>query len=564
MEKKVESLKSVIDSFTSEYYKNKIDNIETEILNISMDRPRKKGINERNPGKVVATKDKEKEINKLRKEKETYRKMSREAGIAITEMQRIADQLADLSKKDFLIDKLDYYLNFKQPDMMKETQVYEENKPKYRKIYLQTDKKIYDSKMKISKILYKAIKKNSKLQAYKVGGKHYQSIAGALKDNRLEVESKGSPAYKFAHDVSNKYFSNLGGLNVNEARIEFALNKVNGKLDSSSLTSQGVEAYFKLRDIEKLLNQTIAHHFSRTILLNLKEKYTQIVEISREAWYMGEILGAFRNTLINDTNMYIGLTQMVREQEAQTRQLLAQVNVEYEKSEIEKYVSVQNKLQKLYYNILEYEKEIETLQKSGKYERIEFLKSQILDIRYEMIKILKDYPELNKDEYEIDIKAVIEKEKEIYKAEIQKASKKTAVSPVSEMTQERVASEPVKVEEPAQSYIEKLEANSTLQIHRTTYYQEYMMEKIKKSDLGKISFSAFLEQKHPGAIELIEIEKERERVAKNVYLEYLKYYAGLTNKESAMSFQTFAEMRYELVNAEVPLEYEAEYNRMAR
>ena len=112
--------------------------------------------------------------------------------------------------------------------------------------------------------------------------------------------------------------------------------------------------------------------------------------------------------------------------------------------------------------------------------------------------------------------------------------------------------------------LEKAVNNDNLHIHRMDHYQNYMREKVKKSELGELSFSAYLEKVAPYLTELIEIEKTRESLAKTIYKDYLKYYALLKDKNSSLSFEEFAEKRYGVENIDVPMEYDEEYKGMMK
>ena len=112
--------------------------------------------------------------------------------------------------------------------------------------------------------------------------------------------------------------------------------------------------------------------------------------------------------------------------------------------------------------------------------------------------------------------------------------------------------------------LERFELDSSLQIFRTMHYQGYMREKVLNSDLGKLSFSAYLESVAPHLTELINIEKERERLARTIYKDYLKYYSALENKKDAIEFYEFAGNNYGISNVDVPIEHEEEYKGMIK
>ena len=79
-----------------------------------------------------------------------------------------------------------------------------------------------------------------------------------------------------------------------------------------------------------------------------------------------------------------------------------------------------------------------------------------------------------------------------------------------------------------------------------------------------MSFSTYLETVAPQLTELINIEKERERLAKTIYKDYLKYYTALEDKHSAIEFYKFASNNYGISNIDVPVEYVEEYKEMRK
>jgi len=85
---------------------------------------------------------------------------------------------------------------------------------------------------------------------------------------------------------------------------------------------------------------------------------------------------------------------------------------------------------------------------------------------------------------------------------------------------------------------------------------------MKKTELGKLKFSEYLEKVAPFQKELIEVEKEREARAATVYKLYLKYLASLEDKTYAMRFSEFAQMRYGFEPSDIPIEYDEMENQI--
>jgi hypothetical protein len=91
----------------------------------------------------------------------------------------------------------------------------------------------------------------------------------------------------------------------------------------------------------------------------------------------------------------------------------------------------------------------------------------------------------------------------------------------------------------------------------TYYYQNYMKEKLLKTELGNLKFSEYLEVVRPDLKELIEIERKREQRLDNIYKKYLKYRMALEDKTRVLSFREFAQYNYGLESYEIPEGYES-------
>ena len=79
---------------------------------------------------------------------------------------------------------------------------------------------------------------------------------------------------------------------------------------------------------------------------------------------------------------------------------------------------------------------------------------------------------------------------------------------------------------------------------RTYYMRNYMAEKIKGSEMGKLSFVKYLQLLITNDNGLIEFEKHQNEIAIEAYSEYIVYLAGQDDKNSALSFEEFTNLKY--------------------
>lgn len=571
--------KEIIDSLDTGYYKEKNEQLEKEINNIMMGRPRLEGINDFVSSKIVPQNEREKEINKLKNKIKDNREKSRELGIALNELKTSADKLEQLAKQDTLTRELESLLKYWRSDEMEKSDIFNENKKEYMKLYSKTNKKLTESKHKISKEMYKAIKKNYRERAHKVFDR-YQSIENALKDNgtkKVDGYTAGFRIFVETKDKYNGFFDKLDQLGVKTDIINYAHSQIHNKSNSNALTWEGKEAFDKLKNIEKAEETKIEIKGGLSKLRQIKEKYTKIVELSRETWYVDQIVSAFKDTDIAKTEMYIGLQDLIREQERELYKLSSEADKLYEKTGLQDKIDLVAQLEELYAKTEELKIKIEKLKDNGKFSEAQIYEQEYFKLRYEMIKILRENPDLDNPKYNIDIKNIIKKEMELLEPEIKKDA--VVVEEVNTkvdsqvVVEEKIESKPLEVEkqeekvEPVKetnNLTEKFELEPNLQIFRTMHYQNYMKEKVLNSDLGKLSFSDYLQTVAPNLTQLIKIEQERENVARTIYRQYLIYYSSLEDKQLAMSFEEYTVRNHNFSNIDVPIEHEEEYKGMMR
>jgi len=601
----LKTLKELIDSFDKDYYEEENDKLQQEIDNIRMGRPRLEGIYERIVSNVVPQNQREKEIKRLQNKKEDNKAKKKELGQALSQLRIASDKLERLAEHDLLLETFHRLLRSRYSKEMTDADIYKKNDSKYYKLYLSSTKPIRHSQNKISKEMYEIIKKNLNNLVHETNF-GYESMNRAFEKNNINfdkiIKEKNvlAPGQKIVNDFKKDYsggitFSpEIARLGVDVSTLENARKQIKGELDSSSLTVYGQDAFEKVKNIELAQKSKIETKGRYSHLIEIKEKYNRIIEISRETWYLEQILSAFSDTVINQTELYKGLRALVREQELEISKLSRETDKLYEKTGLQNKIDLIEQLEELYRQIEELNIKIEQYKNMGYEKQVDLLKQEYYNVRYEMIKILKDNPDLNKPKYNIDIEKIIKQEKELFEPEIKKEEPSYIKTDEEEIFIERTVPETQIAKEPTikpvdnveeipthiqtkdeemfveKAYIEEtgkvesLELDSNLQTFRTYHYQNYMREKVLNSDLGKLSFSAYLESVAPHLIQLINIEKERERLARTIYKDYLKYYSSLENKKDAIEFYEFAGNNYGISNIDVPIEFDEEYKGMMK
>lgn len=575
----LKTLKELIDNFDIDYYDQEIDRLQEEIININMGRPRYEGIYNLINSDIVPKNQKEKEIKKLQNKINDNRQTKKELGQALDKLVLLSNKLERLAEQDLLLDVLSDRLRLRGNEELGKTKIYKENSREYLKLYTSSIKPITHSQQKISKEMYKIIKENIRKYAQKTSY-GYRTIGSALETNEIDLHIKDkdqlAPGNQIFKDFQKEYRGfpyspKLAELGVDINVLDHANRQFKGDLDSGSLTWQGKEAFDKVKNIERVENSKIETKGGIYQLRGIKEKYDKIIELSRETWYVEEILMAFSKTAITQTEMYKGLGELVREQELELTKLTREADKLYEKTALQTKLDLVEQLEELYNKTQELNFKIQQFKQNGYERQADLVEQDYHKLRYQMVKILKDNPDLNDPKYGINIESIIKKEMELLEPELKKEVVKEESS-YTKADQEKISTHiEVKEEMPEKKAhidesvkVESLELDSNLQIFRTRHYQDYMREKVFNSDLGKLSFSEYLETVAPHLVQLINIEKEREKLARTIYKDYLKYYSALENKKEAIEFYEFAGNNYGISNVDVPIEYDEEYKGMMK
>lgn len=598
---KINSVRELIESFDIDTYEKQVDELNKRIINLESGMPEYAGINNMIQSRTLTEEERKKIIENLEKRKEKVERLSDELTSVILELNRGLDDIENLAKKAVLLDKLDSYL----PDSIKEKETFKNYHNMERKLYRKSRRKVQDETKKISKDMYKLLKDNSKLR---VGD--LTSLGDAISQSKYNMEElfykadlesyhkyrAALPAFDDGYE--RQHTSDLSSLGIDSNSLDYAIKSMKSEeFDEHCLTWDGIDSFHKLKNIEILQKKDYRLKVEPIKIEELKEKYIEIVQLSKETWYIEDLLLIFEETVIKDSEMYKGLKDLVEEQHEKLTKLNKEADKLYDKYGLQNKITLVGKLEELYSQIQRLKLQIKQNEEMKNYNQVDLIREEYFGLRREMIGILIDNPELNRPEYGINIENIIKKEKELLEPEIKKEVQREEPSYIKndeeEMFIERTAPQTPTIEEPAieksrsaeeipthiqtkeeemfidktyenenDSLIKNIELDSTLQAQRTMHYQNYMIEKIKQSELGKISFSNYLKRVAPHLTSLIEIEKKRERMANTIYREYIKYVASLENKKSAMRFEEYAQRIYDVDNIEIPIEHEEEYKGM--
>lgn len=588
---KSDEIRKLIDSFNTKYYEEELEKIEQRIENVRAGFPEFKGIyNSYNDEKTLTKEEKEKKIRSLENRKKDVKKNIRELNSVIANLEINLSKIEEIAKKQALLSKLEQCIWDRRFSDDKELSLNNVYKKLDKKLYCKSKGKLYDATSKINKEVYKMLKNNKNLQVTQFG-----SIESTIDNSAYRMDTLFNKA---EHLFESEYGNKLGTLGVDVERLNTAKKAMQKKPTQYTITFNGKLPLERLNHINNYLEKNYNLKEGYSDLKTLQEKYKEIVLLSREVWYMNEVILSFSKTSIVDTEMYKGLKELYEQQKDKLYDLREKADKLYDKSGLQGKIDAEMRLKELYEQLKEKEFNINRYEELGYYDQVSLLTNEMYEIRYEMIRILRDNPEFNRKEYNIDIKRILEKEKEIYKPEVEKIneSKIEEVSNTQYKVEEEIK-QPVEKEETEKimdespSNIEEIpihietneeeifidetyqkeeenkktfELSDNLRVHRFSKYQDYMREKLIGSELGKLSFSQYLEKEAPYLTELIKIEKERENQARTIYGEYIKYYASLENKESALTFEQFANETYGIDNIDVPIEKEEEYKGMIK
>lgn len=461
-------------------------------------------------------------------------------------------------------------------------------KSEYRKLYSKEIKKAEAPVSKVKKDIYAKVKSIKGLSVvendnhYRYGHSQnkydYSSLQGVLEENNYTVDGFADRLYR---DIGNQYdYNNIETL----ASLGVEVDKVKRAIDISNGAERMFDQFGPILDSMQRLEEEYSIQNRFKTFYYLKNDIKKVDKLSREVECLDLIIDAFDNTSIKDTDLFKHLIEIYRKQNNKLNKLMNKVNEVYSRSGLKELLEAESRLKDLSRQSIELQaRRIRTYDEFGEGPSFDYTYSVEDKIRTEMLAILLKYPELNKPIYGINLEQYNKRGKYIgdkitKEQDVKEISRPIKVEdeepfvPTIVVTEEELKRDLGIVEEsqeqeqknpwkPANETIEddnNFEIPYDLSSVRTDYYNRYMFEKVKGTELGQMNFSEYLENVAPDLKELIEIEKRRENRAKNVFKLYVQYLASIEDKSQAMRFTDFAKLRHGLEKDDLPYEYSDE------
>ena len=585
----------IADRFGIGYYELQIEDLLERISNIRAGKGDcSRGVVYTSKEVLSTPRDRERKMDQLRKRIEDNKRIINE----ITEAIRLVEQgMRVLEKAEetyaligALSDDLRFCFKYTEKDKNGEryrpsdtynaifvNRFFEDAKSKYRRLWKKEYNKSNRESRKIKRDIYFKLKRLNGRRIVDMSeyGRSddmtdYISLSYALKENGRTLKGFGD---SLDDSVSKRLdylnFENLASLGV---EIE--------KVKRARAISEGEEerSYDEFGPILKSMEHLASEYDMETrfkSFIYLKEDIIAVDKLSREVECLDLIIDAYDISSIKDSDLFKELIEIYRKQNKKLNSLSTRMKEKYQRSGIKQYVECEQRLRDLYSNSNEYDRQVRELEKECDYSHPDVAKARDLynASRSEMLGILLKYPELNKEEYGFDLSQYDKKGRYIGDDESKKAETLVTEKPIFTIPKRKV--EPIgnnedefvpqrvlldgEVEEApafaAEDFSQELVVPYLQRPIRTAYYSKYMVEKVKSSDLGNLSFSEYLRVVAPDLEQLIELEQIREKRAETVFKQYIKYYASVEDKKSAMRFSEFASVRFGLKSAELPFEY---------
>lgn len=578
----------IVDSFSTDYYYEQISRLNERIARIQ-------NYGQDSYGSFVHTeefkseKEKEKKIEELREQIKKYNKKIREVSEMISNLKSAVNKFESIAIKDALLSSLHsnlstalFYVvedennNYKCVSSETRDRVLKGKlfgKSKYNKLHYKDLRELKSSKGKISRKIYETLKKTKN----RISGNPHGSTESRLQENGYSIKGFADRLYS---EIRSDYYSeeNISRLGVNIYNIKEAERIMQ---ESDYLQTFGCEIY---REIKYFIDTCYVSSI-HSQLIDFKNKFEKLFKLSRETEALDYIISAYDGTAISSTESVNELRRILSQQRRELRELETKLTRDYNKSNIRDMVESKKRLDDLYELYLEKLDVYNNLNNHvNEIYQYRLVVDEISQIKFEMIGIIKKYPKLNNKKYDIDLTKMEKQIKELEKSLVPKRNVKNqdnieqmednvlnvdvGVEPVTSREDEynfgnnlfgKGGKKAVKKE--AEKYAPVVVPDNLREV-RTFHYQNYMIEKMKKTELSRFKFSEYLEKVAPYLTELIEVEKEREQRAANVYKAYLQYLATVDDKTKAMKFSEYAKIKYGYESVDIPVEYdEIESNR---
>ena len=584
------SAERIVDKFDVSYYTAEIEEIRNRIYNIRIGKPEYYGKDSRYyPSNVLTGKDAERRIKELEKRKKRLEKeMSKYSRVASLarhtefELDRMAKRDALLGLFDSAVYSVEHHYNTKTKQF-EDSPVLEKNEKKLIKARRKDHGKLRKERKTVDRKMYHTLKRYSKKMRLLING-NGMSINTVIKESKFSLESLFWNLYL---DKSNEYEKKGYLLGVDTKildRVKEIMKEDYNFSYNSFCVGNSYSKYMDLKHIHKMPSYAKING----MIYKFIGKYEEILKRGKELHALELIINAFSKTEIKNSESYISLVEVCKREEQNIIKMVQEVDKEYEKANLPELIENHKKLEELYNKYLRAMR-AHFDSKDANYSWSEYTR-EADEYRAEMYAIIRKYPELNRPEYKIEIdpkkKDVTQQVPSNDALESSKLSVKEGIVDSSKPVLSGVRSDVVEVikderdfrklvttyegeipkrvvadfgseqeEKSEEELRQPIEVPDYLSGNITVYYQQYMKEKLLKTELGKLKFSEFLEHVRPDLKELIEIERKREQRVETIYRKYLKYRISLKDKENAMSFKEFAKFNYGLENYEIPEEY---------
>ncbi len=419
-------------------------------------------------------------------------------------------------------------------------------------------------------------KKSAYVNKYDMGRKLLGRLSEIAAENNIYFDDMGNRYYNQREDA---YVSDHPSIEM--SHLEHVKDFLTNPVDYYSFDVPGYvgaidEMRKCLRCIDVLKEKYLVSQYSEL------EKYAKAtIQLAREIEYVDRLLITFDVLPLNKSSIYLSAREVSQKQKEQYGKLLAKTRELMAKENFKGIIEAVERLEQLYLEAVSKYEKLRKLnqaqdEKSFVYP-ITDVEKEIRDIEIEMHQIAEKYPQLahrpeffsilnrfnnnrddhvipeekeSKDDTALDVMEQILDEREDTDA-IDEPTATYDEETLSVPTSQNDDAETLEVEE---ANLNPIDLPVNLQIIRTQYYQKYMMEKLKKSPLGKIPFSEFLEEIAPEQKELIAIEKQREKQAETIYKKYIKHRLAGAN----IGFREYCNMFYSDLSVELPVAHEEE------
>lgn len=563
------SATDIIENLSTRYYKLEIERLKQEIADIRSGRDEVDFDSRR----MRSSASKEERIENLEKRIKNYEDEIKEISSVLHEIQASARKLDKIAKKNGLMSTLYHNLgdclssrdekyNLIPTELYNEIfkhKLFEKGKSKFRRLYSKESASLGASHTQISREMYRELKQikdkvvvhtDDRYRDYKdLYWLDYSSLNSELKEHQ-HYDLKDLPAHYYRELASNynAYYDDekLREMGVEVYQLQKARDIAHGKKLEYSDAEEIAESLEYLSGHYNVYNRFQTYGI-------LSREMEELRDLTRQTAILDAIIDAYDNTEIKDTEMFLHLKEILRKQNKKMQDLTSKAMERYKKAGIKEFIELEEKLRVLYQRLSGLSRQLADAELRHDSNEISRLRALVDATKSEMFGIVYKYPELNKPEYGIDLSKYDKKSKKVENSYDDQEVVPTRVVLDGEL--EPAPQQYPDYAEEERPYEEDVKAPHNLTEVNTAYYSRYMLEKMKGSELGKKTYSEYLEVVAPELEDLIRVERNKEQRAANVFKLYVQYLAAQEDKENAMGFSQFAEYRHGLSKDDLPFEY---------